>query len=182
MIDIIEQIDAWTDTRYNLLTKKLHGYCELMRKTAGESEQLMPMKITDGQKERQQVSLNDKYQLITWIRLPGQIQPKTEIEGSNWSFGLDDAPVQRATLRMIVAHRVELGENFIINFINNFPSTLEAGGYSFISVDRLGISVDADHEAIYRTELSDTVYEKHRFNWNIYALSINIDYVPCEEV
>lgn len=178
MTDIVEQIDAWTNTRYSAVTRKLFGYSELMRKTAGGTDQLMPVTIP----ERKQVSLNDKYNLITWVRLPGQIQPRTDIQGSDWGFGLDDSPVQRATIRMIVAHKIELGENFIVNFIQNFPSTLEATGYSFISVDRQNISVDADHESVYRAEMSETVYEKHRFTWNIYALSINIDYVTCEEV
>lgn len=178
MTDIIEQIDVWTTDEYSSVNKLLFGYCELMRKTAGGNEQLMPVTIP----ERKQVSLNDRYDLVTWIRLPGTIQPRNDIDGSQWGFGLDDGPVQRATLRMIVAHKVTLGENFIINFIKNFPSLLEVNGYDIISVDRPGISVDADHEAVYRAELSDTVYEKHRFTWNIYALAINIDYVTCEEV
>jgi hypothetical protein len=178
MTDIVEQIDAWTNTRYASVSRKLFGYCELMRKTASNTEQLMPVTIPG----RKQVSLDDRYDLITWVRLPGTIQPRKDIDGNDWGFGLDDAPAQRATLRLIVAHKVTLEENFIINFIQNFPSELESNGYEIISVDRPGISVDADHESVYRAELSDTVYEKHRFTWNIYALSINIEYVTCEEV
>jgi hypothetical protein len=174
---ITEAIDAWTNSQYSGITRKLFGYSELMRKTSTGSEQPMPVTIPT----REQVSLNDRYDLITWIRLPGQINSGDEIDGNDWSFGLSVAPVQTATLRFIVAHKVLLGEDFIIGFINAIPSLLTVSGFQIVSVDRPGIAVDADHEAIYTTELGNTVYEKHRFTWNIYALTLNIEYLPNED-
>lgn len=176
MKEIVDAIDAWVNSEYPAVNKKLFGYSELMRKTATGSEQPMPVTIPG----REQVSLNDRYDLITWVRLPGQINSGDEIDGNNWSFGLQVAPVQTATLRFIVAHKTTLGEDFIIGFIDAIPSTLTISGYQFVSVDRPGISVDADHESIYTTELGNTVYEKHRFTWNIYAITLNIEYLPNE--
>lgn len=177
MKEITEAIDAWTNSQYAAVNRKLFGYSELMRKTATGSEQPMPVTIPD----RAQVSLDDRYDLITWIRLPGQINTGNEIDGNDWSFGLDVAPVQTATLRFIVAHKTTLGEDFIIDFVKAIPSTLIVSGYQFVSVDRPGITVDADHESIYTTELGNTVYEKHRFTWNIYAIGLNIQFIPNED-
>lgn len=177
MKEITEAIDAWTNSQYSSVNRKLFGYSELMRKTATGSEQPMPVTIPG----REQVSLNDRYNLITWIRLPGQINTGDEIDGNDWSFGLQVAPVQTATYRFIIAHKVSLGEDFIVEFIKNVPSTLVVSGFQFISVDRPGITVDADHESIYTTELGNTVYEKHRFTWNIYALTLNIQFIPNED-
>jgi hypothetical protein len=177
MKEITEAIDAWTNSQYSAVNRKLFGYSELMRKTATSSEQPMPVTIPG----REQVSLNDRYDLITWIRLPGQINTGDEIDGNDWSFGLQVAPVQTATYRWIIAHKISLGEYFIVDFIKNIPSTLTVSGFQFISVDRPGISVDADHESIYTTELGNTVYEKHRFTWNIYAITLNIQFIPNEE-
>lgn len=179
MIDIVAAIDSWTNTEYAAVTRRLFGFCELVRKTHNNAEQVFPMPV--GQ-DKVQVSLNDQYNLITWFRLPGTIQLGNDIEGNNYAFGLDDAPVQRAGLRFIIAHKVSLGENWIINFIKNLPKSFDVSGYHIVSIDRNDITVDADHEAVYRTELSDTVYEKHRFTWNIYAINLNVEFIPCEEV
>lgn len=178
MIDIVTAIDSWTNTEYAAVNKKLFGYCELVRKTSTNSEQPFPTTIPG----RKQVSLIDTYDLITWVRLPGTIQPQNDIEGNNWAFGLDDAPVQRAGLRMIVAHKISLGENFIINFVKNIPKSFDINGYSIVSINKSDINTDADHEGVYRTELGDTVYEKHRLTWNIYAITLNVEYITCEEV
>lgn len=170
MKEITEAIDAWAEDNFNH-TLKLWGYCELMTK----KDQVMPVTIP----ERKQVSLDDRFEVITWIRLPGTISLGNEIEGNDWSFGLKSAPVQVATLRMIVAHKVIIGEDFIVEFLNRFPRTFDVDGYSIVSVNKPAITVDADHETVYVTELGATVYEKHRFDWNIYALAINIEFIPC---
>jgi hypothetical protein len=67
LIEIIQALDQWTDTSYTDLEKKLFGYTELVRKTERGSEQVMPATI-NGTSNRQQVSLDDRYQLITWFR------------------------------------------------------------------------------------------------------------------
>lgn len=178
MKEIVNAIDSWINTEYAAVTKKTFGYCELMRKTIASKEQVFPATIPD----RAVVSLNDQYNLITWCRLPGTIQLDPDIEGQNWAFGLNDAPVQKAGLRLIVAHKVSLGESFINTFIKNIPLSFDVNGFEIVSVNRNDISVDADHESIYKTELGETVYEKHRITWNIYAITLNVEFIPCEEV
>lgn len=180
MIEIIQAFDEWTDN-YTDVEKKLYGYCELMHKTEKGSDQPMPVKVVDGNSNRVEfAALDDRYQLITWFRLPGIIDLQDEIDGENWAFGLDSGEVQRANLRWIIAHRVELGERWIFDFVKALPKKFKIDGYQIIHIDKSGITLDADHEAIYNTELGRTVYEKHRFTWNIYALSpIGVEYILC---
>jgi hypothetical protein len=176
MKEIIDAIDLWTNTEYSSVTRRLFGYCELMRKTAKEGEQVFPVTIPD----RRQVSLDDRYNLMTWVRLPGTIRLGNDVSGNDWGFGLEEGKVQTASLRFIVAHKVTLGESFIIDFINALPSLLNVSGYEVVSIDKNSITVDADHESVYVAELGQTVYEKHRFTWNIYAISLDAEFIPCE--
>lgn len=181
MIDIVEKIDEWTAAQYPSLNKKLFGYCELMTKTTGTppSDQPMPVKIIDGQPDRGtgQVSIDDKYHLITWVRLTDG-PSKTANDNDNW--GIRQSKRQQATLRWIVAHKVELGENFINELIRDLPDRFTIDGYEFVFIDD-EVTTDPDHEQIYLTELGKTVYEKHRFNWNIYALEIAVEFILCSE-
>lgn len=181
MIDIVQEIDDWTETQYSGLNKKLFGYCELMKKTTGTppGEQPMPVKIIDGQADRgtNQVSLDDRYDLITWVRLT---DGPSNIQNDEDQWGVKEGGRQRAVLRWIVAHKVELGENFIIELMRDFPDRFVIDGYEFVFIDR-EIDVDPDHESIYETELGKTVYERHRFNWNIYALELGVEFIKCVE-
>lgn len=178
MIEIIQALDQWTDTSYTDLDKKLFGYTELVRKTVNGIEQVMPATI-NGTSDRQQVSLDDRYQLITWFRLPGIITLQNEIDGNDWAFGFDQGEAQRADLRWVIAHRVEIGEGFIYSFAKAIPKGFSISGYQLIHVDKNGMVIDADHESIYNTELGRTVYEKHRFTWNLYVINISLEYLLC---
>lgn len=168
---ITEAIDAWTTGEFSH-TMKLWGYCELMTR----QDQVMPVTIPD----KHQVSIDDRFELVTWIRRNGNLTPAADIEGEDWAFGLRQAPVQKQNLRIVVAHKVSIGEDFIIDFIKAFPRLFDVDGYSIVSVDRTGISVDPDHEVVYRAELGETTYERHRFSWNVYAVTVPIEYIPCE--
>jgi hypothetical protein len=176
MTEIIEAIDSWTLNRYGIYNEKLYGFCELMRKTVGENnaEQVFPVTIPG----RQQVSLDDRYNFITWMRW---IQPATYEASEEWSFGKSEARVGTVPIRLVLAHRTTLGEDMVFDFINAFPSKFDVSGYQFVFVDGRP-SIDPDHEAIYTAELSNTVYEKHRFNWNIYLLNINVQFLECVEL
>lgn len=180
MIEIIQAFDEWTDN-YTDVEKKLYGFCELMHKTQAGSDQPMPVKVVDGNSNRgEYAALDDRYQLITWFRLPGGIDFQDEIDGENWAFGLDNGEAQRANLLMVIATRVELGERWIFDFVKALPKSFKIDGYQIIHIDKRGITLDADHETIYNRELGRTVYEKHRFTWNIYALSpISVEYILC---
>lgn len=181
MIDIIAKIDDWTNTQYPALTKKLWGYTELMRKTTGTppSEQPIPVKVINGSADRGhngQVSIDDKFDLITWVRWPGTIQ---RVENDDDGWGIKESRRKAATLRWVIAHKVELGENFILELLRDLPDRFTIDGYEFVFIDN-DVQADADHESIYRTELGNTVYEKHRFNWNIYAVELSVEFILCE--
>lgn len=176
MKEITEALDAWTNAEYSAVTRKLFGYCELMRKTADGSEQPMPVTING----RKQVSLDDRYNLITWMRVPGTVQLGNNIQGNDWAFGLDYGITNSVALRWIIAHKVSLGEDFIVDFVKSIPTELTVSGYQIVAIDRNATSVDFDHESIYTTELGNTVYEKHRFPWNLYAISLNVEFIKCD--
>lgn len=185
MKTISDALDSWTASEYSGITRKLWGYCELGKKSAkgatNTTEQPFPMAIIDGSSERHQVAIKDTVQLNTWIRLVGNIGLSNSIEGQDWGFGLEQGKVQVAPLRWVIAHSVKLGEDWILEFIKSIPATLTVSGYDIVSIDKNSISVETDHEAIYRTELGETGYEKHRFTWNIYAISLNVEFIPCAE-
>lgn len=181
MTAIIEAIDSWTSSRYSAYTKKLWGFCELVHKSAGEgrSEQVMPMTIpSNTSARREQVSLDDRYSFITWIRWA---QPVSYTNNDDWSFGKSEARTANLPLRLVLAHKRSLGENIVFDFINSFPSKFSVAGYQFVFTDVAPV-IDPDHESIYLTELGNTVYEKHRFDWNIYVLNITMQFLECEKL
>ena len=179
MTDIVAGIDAWMRERYaTSYSLLLYGFCELARRTNTGSEQPLPLTIT-GTHKREQVALDDRYQLITWVRLPGTISFGDQVDGNDMAFGLDDGHVSTAALRMVVAHKVALGEILIVDIARNLPPILSNPAYRIISVDKPSISIDADHETIYNTELGSGQYEKHRTAWNLYVINFNVQFITC---
>lgn len=176
MTEIIEVIDAWTANRYAAYNKKLFGFCELMRKSSGTGNTEQPIPVTIP--SRQQVEINDKYNLITWIRWTN---PVTYEANSEFSFGKEEARHGNLPLRIVFANKSSLGENLVFDFINAFPSKFSVPGYQFVFTEA-SPTIDPDHEAIYNTELGNTVYEKHRFTWNIYVLNVTMQFLECEEL
>jgi hypothetical protein len=176
MISIIQAIDNYTTSYFSGNTLKTWGFCELMHKSAGEGkvEQPMPVTITD----RKQVSLLDNYQIITWIR---QTQQIIYDGNEDWSFGKNEARFASLPLRIIFCNKVSLvdSEKLVYSFIHSFPSTFSIDGYRLVFTDTTP-SIDPDHESIYREELGNTVYEKHRFPWNIYGVNITIQFIECD--
>lgn len=184
MIAFLEAFDDWfaeyIDDKYPDETiatfLKSFGFVELAVRSNAQTSQPMPITI-NGTSDRSQVSLDDRFQIMTWFRLPGQVTFGNDIEGNDWAFGFKKSPVQKAGIRWIIAHRVELGEELIFDILDSVPGIFRLDGYEIASVDRTSLSLDADHETIYRTELGETVYEKHRFKWNIYAVTLNLNYI-----
>lgn len=185
MIDFVTKLDEYThdflSEEYPSITtalRKLFGFTELVRKTTGSPAGDQPFPVVVNQTSDRsviQVSLDDRYQFISWFRLPGQIG-FSDNEDDLW--GLREGKRQTASLRWIVAHRVEHGENLIIELTNHVRSILRGlQGYDFVFATVSNIN--ADHEEIYTTELGQTVYEKHRLPWNIYAVDIDIEYIVC---
>jgi len=180
MTNIVQGIDAWmTDTYGSTYSMLLYGFCELGKRTNKDNViQPLPMTIT-GTHKRQQVALDDRYQIVTWTRLPGTISFGEDIDDNDWAFGLDQGNVSTTGLRMIIAHKVDLGENLIVDIAHGIPSILSNVNYKIISIDKPGISIDADHENIYNNEMGAGQYEKHRTAWNIYAINLNVQFIPC---
>lgn len=181
MTGIIEAIDSYTSDRYSAYNKKLYGFSELARKTAGDGNvaQVFPMTIPSSVgSAREKVALNDRYTLITWIRW---VNPVTYEASEEWSFGKDEARVGTITARVIFSHKTSLGEDLVFDFVNALPTEFSISGFQFAHV--MGTpSIDPDHETIYTTEFSDTAYEKHRFTWNLYAVNITVQFLECEEL
>lgn len=179
MTEIIQAIDDWTNTNFPDLERKIWGFCELAhRHNKGDNsigDQPVPMTI-NGTTDRKQVSLDDRYQFITWMRIPGRIQVNPNDE---WSFGLKESRFNTVGIRWVIAHRVELGENLIYSLVDAFPEKLAVDGFQFAFVNP-NIEIDYDHENIYLTELGKTVYEKHRFPWNLYVINLNVEFIVCE--
>lgn len=181
MTDITQAIDSWTQTRYQgYYTLKTFGFCELMSKTSGgkdgtsTGEETFPVTIPD----RTKVSIDDKFSIITWQRwiAPAQFEVSEE-----WSYGATEARVGTLPIRLVLAHKASLGEDICFDFINNFPSKFSVSGYNFVFVNT-NLSVDPDHEAIIKTEVNATNYEKHRFTWNLYLITINVQFWKCEQL
>jgi hypothetical protein len=174
MTEIIEAIDAWTLGRYGIYTEKLFGFCELMRKSAGGTEQPIPVTIPD----RLPVAIDDRYNFITWIRWTAPVSYEAN---SEFSFGKEEARQGNLPLRIILAHKTTLGEDLVFDFMNAFPSKFNVPGFQFV-FSEASPTIDPDHETIYTTELGNTTYEKHRFTWNIYVLNVTMQFLECEEL
>lgn len=173
MTGIIDAITDYANDSYLYLKTKNFGFCELMNKTAKDSTEPIPVTIPD----RQQVSLNDKFDLVTWVRW---VDPVRFDLSEDWTFGRTESEEGSLTLRIVVAHKVSLGENFIFTFARGLPRKLDLSGYKYVFMNGRP-QINPDHETIYRTELGDTVYERHRFTWNIYAIDVAFNFIECIE-
>jgi hypothetical protein len=155
------------------------GFVELVNRgsksrSGNVSNQPIPVTIT-GDGQREQVSLDDRYDYMHWIRW---VSPITSVESEEDSWGLRAGKRMRLPLRIVVAHKVEIGENFILQLVNGLPENVVVPGLDFVFLNS-DYSVDPDHETIYNTELGATVYEQHRFNWNIYVIDLSAEFVIC---
>src|SRR5688500_3958302 len=173
MTSIIEAIDQYTTESYTYLKTKAFGFCELMTKTSDKASQVMPVTIP----LRKHVALDNKYDLITWIRW---VEPARFDFNENWSFGRTEAEEGSLTLRIVVAHKVTLGENLIFTFARGLPRNMDLPGYRYVFMNGRP-NINPDHETIYRTELGETVYERHRFPWNIYTIDVTFNFIECIE-
>lgn len=178
---IAEHIENWTADYLDVSpegTIKNWGFVELaMRTSKGEktsSGQPIPMTI-NGTGDREQVSLDDRYDFIFWIRW---VAPMQAVQDDGESWGLKIGKHWDLPLRIVIAHKVTKGENLIANLVNELPDRIMLSGFEsvYLSVNQ---NVDPDHELIYRTELGDTVYEQHRFDWNLYVINVNVEFLPC---
>lgn len=181
---VADYIETWANDYASTLIIKNWGFCELSRRGArgkrearlAITEQPIPMTI-NGTGERQQVSLDDQYNFIYWIRVPGRVTFSFN-EDDQW--GLKDGKRQNLPLRIVICHKVELGENLVSTLVEDLPSNFYITGFDFVFLSTQG-DIDFDHEGIHETELGKTNYEKHRFDWNIYVINLNVEFIPCTD-
>lgn len=176
---IAEHIENWTIANVNQspsVAVKNFGFCELTnRKSRSKKEGNQPIPVTiNGTGDRQQVSLDDRYDFIEWVRWTEPIYSNVNVEDQ---WGLKQGKRKTLPLRIVIAHKVELGEDLIFDIVNNLPDSFLVDGYDFVFMERW--SINPNHEEIYVTELGETVYELHRFNWNIYVLNVDIEFEKC---
>lgn len=189
IIDRVAQyIEEWATDYASTLLVKNFGFVELVnRESRGTtknrqnqstvSTQPIPITIPGDGSEGLQVSLDDQFNFIFWIRLPGKVRI-TEDEDDSW--GIKQGKRQNLDLRIVIAHRNNLGENVVYDLVEDLPDNIFIQGYQFVFLDAEG-EVDNDHETIHDTELGKTNYEKHRFTWNIYTINLNVQYIPCTD-
>lgn len=172
MTEFINAIDDYTISLLSDYKLKTYGFCELMRKTADNQDQVIPVTIP----KREQVAIDDRYKVITWMRWAAPVSYETSDE---WTFGKEEKRVGTIPIRLIFCNKTELGENLVFDFINELPEKFTISGYQFVFVNG-NIGVDPSHEEIHNTELSNVTYERHRSTWNIYAITINVQFLQCE--
>lgn len=183
MIAIIEKMDEWTAEHFaatSPFNMKLWGHCELAKRssqgdsTTGEA----PIVITiNGTSNRQPVTLDDRYDFISWWRTPTAVNLQNTIDGSDWGFGFDSGRVQKITFRWVIAWKVGHGEMIALNLASELPARIEIEGYQFVSIDKINTTIEHDDEGIYATELGNTVYEKRRTTWNLAVINLVAEYI-----
>lgn len=176
---IAEHIENWTiaNVDQSPLMVKNWGFAELVNRQSkgknSQSTQPIPMTI-NGTADRDQIALDDRYDFIEWIRW---VSPLQAVPNDDDSWGLKEGKRKTMPLRIVIAHKVELGENLVIDIAENLPEVIYLTGFDFIFVN--GWSIDPNHEQIYVTELGETVYEQHRFNWNVYTIDLEVQFKQC---
>lgn len=175
MTTIIDAITDYADNSFTYLKTKNFGFCELMFKEGKDSKSSGSQPIPVTIPGRKQVSLDDKYNFITWIRWT---EPAGFELSEEWSFGRNEAEEGAVNLRIVVAHKTSLGENLIFTFARGLPRKLDLSGYRYVFMNGRP-QINPDHETIYRTELGETAYEKHRFNWNLYVIEVTYNFIEC---
>jgi hypothetical protein len=180
IIDRISQfIQEWAEDRSSALIVRNFGFCEIVnRSSRGTSRnrqnfqnvtsQPIPITIPGDGSEAEQVSLDDRFNFVFWVRRNGRVVTSESIDDS---WGLQQGKRQNLPLRIVIAHRNNLGEDLVYELSQDLPERIYINGFDLVFISANG-EVDDDHETIHNTELGQTNYEKHRFSWNIYTINL----------
>lgn len=167
MKDICDAIDAYIVTKLDCPGIKFFGFSELVTKT----NQPHPVTIPN----REQVSINDRYDGVTYHRLlsSGLTQPE------EWQRGNVSLSLFSCRMRTFLAIKVKnFAEEFIFDFNKAMPDLLSISGYHLVDVTN-NVAITTDQESIYKTEFGGGDYEKHIVTWNIYAIDYNVEFIKC---
>lgn len=183
MTEIIAKMDEWTAEHFqgtSPFEMKLWGHCELARRTSEGTNTVgdAPIVMTiNGTSDRELVTIDDRYDFISWWRTPNPVNLQNTIDNNDWAFGFDSGRVQKITFRWVTAWKVGHGEMIALNLASELPARLVIEGYQFVSIDKVNVTVDQDDQAIYLTELGNTVYEKWRSTWNLAVVNLVAEYI-----
>lgn len=189
IIDRISQfIQEWAEDRSSALIVRNFGFCELVNRSSrgtsrnrqniqSVSSQPIPITIPGDGSEAEQVSLDDRFNFVFWVRRNGRVTTSESIDDS---WGLQQGKRQNLPLRIVIAHRNNLGEDLVYELSQDLPERIYINGFDLVFISANG-EVDDDHETIHNTELGQTNYEKHRFTWNIYTINLNVEFIPCTD-
>lgn len=169
MKKITQLIDqALQASEFGEYRKRFFGLSEIVTK----KEQHFPVTIPG----RQQVSLDDKLDLITWMR----VLSINEEDAPEMSYGRNIRTRSTAQIRFVVALKTDLpdAEELILDISKAIPFYLTSSGYKAIFVLKTR-PINNDHEGIYQEELDATAYSKHRLTWNLYAITLNVQFILC---
>lgn len=169
MKKITQLIDqALQASEFGNYRKRFFGLSEIVTK----KEQHFPVTIPG----RQQVALDDKLDLVTWIRVINV----NEEDAPEMSYGRNIRTRSTAQLRFVVALKTDLpdAEELINDISKAIPFYLTSPGYKAIFVLK-SRPIDFNHEAIYQEELDNTAYSKHRLPWNLYVITLNVQFILC---
>lgn len=182
MNEVVDHIDAQYLSLYP--EYKFWGLSEIVTK----AKDRFPVQCVPVNGNREKVCLDDSYDCVVWHR---QISA-TRIENEEESFGLVLQKEFNVILRTIVAYKIELGEEFMFDFIDNFPNAnTNSGSFdSTFDITFQGLSgylvldaepgdINLDHEAIARDEEIHTQYNQHRICWNIFTFDNTFRFILC---
>lgn len=151
---------------------KAYGYCELVTKDGKPSPVTCTLKKGG---KREVAEIHDNLNGIFYHRL---LPSNPVVEDEDFSFGITRAKRFDLNIRTVLAHKVQLGEDFAFNFFSSFPDRITMSGYKFVFLNQ-GTLI-ADHEAIFNQEYGENhSYSKHRTPWNIYAFEFNLVFIKC---
>lgn len=181
MKDVVDKmaefIETWAEDQASSLIVKNYGFAELVnRESRGKTStgnQPIPITIPGDGSEALQIALDDQFNFIFWIRVLRTVSTRNDQD----AWGLKDGKRLSLPMRIVIAHRNNLGEDLVYNLANDIPASFVIPGFEFANTEN--IDVDNDHEVIHDTELGKTNYEKHRFTWNIYVINLNVEFIPC---
>jgi hypothetical protein len=168
---ILNEIDKSLQSTFKSKGLKAYGLCELVTKDDKPNPVTVANKIN---KSREVAQIHDRFNGIFYHR----VLPNVGLsEDEEFSFGSRLKIKKSPKIRTVVVTSVKLGEDFIYQFAAAIPDKLTLTGYKFIFIKQ-GTLID-NHEAVYNEEYGQNSYDKHRINWNVYALEYDIEFMLC---
>ena len=147
---------------------KAYGLCELVSK----SDQQNPVTVDKTRKQAAFVDTQNGHFYHRFIS-------GNSTEDEDMSFGIDISDRVSPRMRIFLAYKIQLGEEFVFDFIKAIPKKMALDGYKFVHRSS-SVDLITDHEAVYNQEYNEkTAYERHRTTHNIFAIEYNLEFIKC---